>query len=902
MVVSQPKDTACRTGDEYATTIVDGIAKATAGDRVLVCPGVYAESITIGKAIAVRSVEGPEQTVIAPTHSYTPVSIIASGATLGGYEPAAGDEDPRLFGFTLRTAFYPDHTSSRTPLDISSAGVDIQGFARSNGQPAATDATIAGNSVTAFHEVGISVGPGAHRAKVLHNTVMRAPIPRPLLLHETPAITVNLTDGPTPTDDVVIDANTVSAPPEPGPADTSLGIAVYQRASAPGHEPIVTDNTIRGRFGTGIAVHPAGAAPAAGAGARVSGNSIVGPGSGVGISLATVSDTIVTDNEVQGVDRGIELKADVTDAEVHDNRLSLGGTLESSPLALHPFKKQPVDPSANGVDIRDPSTGGIYALDKQNLIYDNECTRTPVADKEASAICRLVAPPDIAGLKLENGPDSFVRGIEQSVGAVHSDGAITQLRLAIDKLGLEVEDYGDAAFVSSERVRFDTLGSAEAPHLITVQARSSTSGAFSLPVTFPVQVRENEIPQPRAAPARLSLHEDLAGDGADANLIELSGLQPQREATEAVTLRVDTRGLAHGTLTGIASDGTVTDPERRVRYIPHSNASTPPARPDVFELVACDSFNKSCSEPLPVEIGVAAVNDAPVAQSASLRTREGVTGSVQLRATDAEGDPLSYSLARAPRGGVVSIAGTVARYVPKPGFSGTDSFRFRASDPGDASGEANVAVVVERVSGSGSDGESSGGDSAAGGAGATVTDAITGTVVVTTASGKKVKLQPGTGVPEGAKIDVRRGSVAIEAPARTRGTTKQRVSVSQGSFTLSRRYERGNVVLVLRMVDPVSGSSRAARELRLLVSGRCRCRVISRDATVESSGGNARWLMAQRARGTTVKLSSGRVRVQDRARRCRARSLPLKRSRRATTRRQRFELLVPRNARRGRCF
>lgn len=58
-------------------------------------------------------------------------------------------------------------------------------------------------------------------------------------------------------------------------------------------------------------------------------------------------------------------------------------------------------------------------------------------------------------------------------------------------------------------------------------------------------------------------------------------------------------------------------------------------------------------------------------------------------------EPLSYSIARQPANGTVKIAGSVAAYTPKPGFTGADRFTFRTKDFSVHSAEATVAFTVK---------------------------------------------------------------------------------------------------------------------------------------------------------------------------------------------------------------
>ncbi len=69
--------------------------------------------------------------------------------------------------------------------------------------------------------------------------------------------------------------------------------------------------------------------------------------------------------------------------------------------------------------------------------------------------------------------------------------------------------------------------------------------------------------------------------------------------------------------------------------------------------------------------------------------------SLTLSCSDANGDPLTYSLAAAPDHGTATVsAAGAATYLPAPGFSGTDSFTFTATDGSVAALPTNVVIGV----------------------------------------------------------------------------------------------------------------------------------------------------------------------------------------------------------------
>ncbi|HET7675490.1 MAG TPA: Ig-like domain-containing protein [Gammaproteobacteria bacterium] len=94
-------------------------------------------------------------------------------------------------------------------------------------------------------------------------------------------------------------------------------------------------------------------------------------------------------------------------------------------------------------------------------------------------------------------------------------------------------------------------------------------------------------------------------------------------------------------------------------------------------------------------------DNAPEAVNGSLSATENTTATGQLHADDADGDQLSYSLVAAPASGKIIFDQTTGAYAftPKAGFSGTDSFTFKASDGTLDSNTARIAITVKAASG-----------------------------------------------------------------------------------------------------------------------------------------------------------------------------------------------------------
>lgn len=111
------------------------------------------------------------------------------------------------------------------------------------------------------------------------------------------------------------------------------------------------------------------------------------------------------------------------------------------------------------------------------------------------------------------------------------------------------------------------------------------------------------------------------------------------------------------------------------------------------------SDGNSDSNEATATVQVASINDAPIAQDQSVRGDEDSPIVVMLTATDADGDPLTYSLVTpVPQGqGTVTLEGAVATYTPPLDFHGTTSFTFLANDGTLVSAPATISLEVKPV-------------------------------------------------------------------------------------------------------------------------------------------------------------------------------------------------------------
>ncbi|MCX6854624.1 MAG: tandem-95 repeat protein, partial [Verrucomicrobia bacterium] len=91
-------------------------------------------------------------------------------------------------------------------------------------------------------------------------------------------------------------------------------------------------------------------------------------------------------------------------------------------------------------------------------------------------------------------------------------------------------------------------------------------------------------------------------------------------------------------------------------------------------------------------------NDAPLANSQSVTTREDTAIGITLTGSDPNpGTTLSYSIVNAPSNGTLTGSGSSRTYTPAANFNGTDSFTFRTHDGGFDSAPATVSITVTPV-------------------------------------------------------------------------------------------------------------------------------------------------------------------------------------------------------------
>lgn len=138
-------------------------------------------------------------------------------------------------------------------------------------------------------------------------------------------------------------------------------------------------------------------------------------------------------------------------------------------------------------------------------------------------------------------------------------------------------------------------------------------------------------------------------------------------------------GPAHGSLIGSAPN---------ITYIPAANYHGP----DQFTFQVSDG--PMTSAPATVYISISPVNDAPVVADNSFMTGQNSLLSIHLTGEDVEKDNLTFTVVTQPAHGKLSGKLPDLVYTPDPGFSGDDTFTFKANDGSSDSKSATISIAV----------------------------------------------------------------------------------------------------------------------------------------------------------------------------------------------------------------
>ena len=352
------------------------------------------------------------------------------------------------------------------------------------------------------------------------------------------------------------------------------------------------------------------------------------------------------------------------------------------------------DISAGTMESSDQTVSFLVSNNNTNLFkagpaisVDGTLTFTPADNLSGSALVTVFVQ-DNGGTALGGVDKSTSKTFNVNVTAVNDAPiAVAQTVSVVEDTAKAITLVGtDAENVSLTYavVRQPTLGSltGTAPNL-TYTPDANKSGADSF--TFKVNDGAND-----SATATLTILVSSAND-----LPEVVGqlVTTDEDAPVAITLSgsdVDGDALTYTVVAGPIK-GELTGTAPNLVYVPNSDVSGT----DSFTYKANDGTADSGLAT--VSITVAAVNDAPVAGTLSVKTEEDTTAMITLQGFDPEGATLTYVVVRQPVNGVVSGEGANMEYVPNPEFNGTDSFTYKVSDGALDSSAVTVAITVASI-------------------------------------------------------------------------------------------------------------------------------------------------------------------------------------------------------------
>jgi hypothetical protein len=137
----------------------------------------------------------------------------------------------------------------------------------------------------------------------------------------------------------------------------------------------------------------------------------------------------------------------------------------------------------------------------------------------------------------------------------------------------------------------------------------------------------------------------------------------------------------HGTLTGTAPD----------------LAYTPDVDYNGFDSLKFIVDDGDLSDTATVVIEILAVNDRPIATSASVETEEDVSCSITLTGSDPDGDDCTFAVIIEPTRGM--LTGTVPNmtYIPEAHYNGRDSLEFTITDICGAKDTGIITIIIDPV-------------------------------------------------------------------------------------------------------------------------------------------------------------------------------------------------------------
>ncbi|RYE69742.1 MAG: tandem-95 repeat protein, partial [Rhizobiaceae bacterium] len=231
---------------------------------------------------------------------------------------------------------------------------------------------------------------------------------------------------------------------------------------------------------------------------------------------------------------------------------------------------------------------------------------------------------------------------------------------------------GQTTIILAVPVLDDILNEGNETVILTMLVATNNPLIIASATPATVNIRDNRTPI--ASAPSITTNEDVS----------INGTITASDADGDLLTYIVTTAPVNGTLV-LNTNGTYT-------YTPNANFNGT----DSFTIKVSDG--KGGTVTLTIPVTVTSVNDAPVVTPQSITTNEDSSVNGTIIATDVDGDPLTYAVTTAPVNGTVVINpdGTYT-YVPKPNFSGTDSFIVTISDGKGGLVTVTITVTVTGI-------------------------------------------------------------------------------------------------------------------------------------------------------------------------------------------------------------
>jgi len=193
-----------------------------------------------------------------------------------------------------------------------------------------------------------------------------------------------------------------------------------------------------------------------------------------------------------------------------------------------------------------------------------------------------------------------------------------------------------------------------------------------------------------SAPATITLNFDPVNDAPTADNQNISTNEDTAVNIPLTGNDADGDNLTY-TVTQQPSNGTLSGTAPNLTYTPNADFNGT----DSFTFVSNDGqLNSSTAT---ISITVNAINDAPVANNASVNTNEDNSVNINLMGSDVDGNTLTYTITQQPSNGTLSGTAPALTYTPNANFNGTDNLNFIVNDGQLNSNEGTITITVTSV-------------------------------------------------------------------------------------------------------------------------------------------------------------------------------------------------------------